>query len=123
MSVVLWVLQGLLALVFLGAGATKATQPRERLETSMSWVEGVSTPLVRLLGTVEVLGAIGLVAPAATGIAPVLTPLAAAGLGVTMIGAIVVHARHKEPQGLAVSAVLLVLAVVVAWGRFGPYAL
>ena len=64
--------------------------------------------------------------PAALDIAPVLTPLAAAGLAVIMVGAVIVHARRKENQAIGADVVLLVLAVavvvVVAWGRFGPYA-
>jgi hypothetical protein len=59
--------------------------------------------------------------PAATGIAVVLTPLAATGLAVTMVLAGFVHARRKEPSGIATNAALLALAVVIAWGRFGPY--
>jgi uncharacterized membrane protein YfcA len=62
-----------------------------------------------------------LVLPAALHIAPILVPLAAVGLALVMVGAIVVHARRKEPMNIAVNVVLIVLAVLVAWGRFGPY--
>jgi hypothetical protein len=63
-----------------------------------------------------------LILPAATGIAPKLTPLAATGLVVLMVLAAITHARRKEPSAIAFNAVLLVPAAVVAWGRFGPYA-
>jgi hypothetical protein len=64
-----------------------------------------------------------MILPALTGITPVLTPLAATGIAVIMILAIVVHARRKEPSGIVANVVLLVPAALVAWGRFGPYAL
>ncbi|MFF2189407.1 DoxX family protein [Streptomyces sp. NPDC058155] len=54
--------------------------------------------------------------------APILVPLAATGLVVTMVGAMVVHARRGELPYLALNLALLVLAAVVAWGQFGPYA-
>jgi predicted PurR-regulated permease PerM len=71
----------------------------------------------------ELLGAVGLILPAMTGIAPILTPLAAAGLAVMMLLAALTHVRRKEPSGIALTVVLLALAVVIAWGRFGPYSL
>jgi hypothetical protein len=67
------------------------------------------------------LGAIGLILPGVTGIAPLLTPLAAAGLALLMLGALVIHLRRKEFGSLAVPAVFLVLSVVIAWARFGPF--
>lgn len=70
----------------------------------------------------EVLGAIGLILPAAVDIAPALAPVAAIGLAVVMVGAAVTHGRRGETKNVAVNAVLLALALVVAWGRFGPYA-
>jgi hypothetical protein len=78
---------------------------------------------VKLIGTAELAAALGLILPAAARVAPVLTPLAATGLVVLMVLAAITHARRREPGGIAVNAVLLVLAAVVAWGRFGPYAL
>ncbi|BCJ41393.1 hypothetical protein GCM10010168_56080 [Actinoplanes ianthinogenes] len=122
MNVVLWIIAGLLAAAFLAAGAMKVLQPREKLIASgMGWAADFGDGQVKLIGVLEILGAIGLILPAALDIAPVLVPLAALGLVIIMIGAIVVHARRKETQALLPSAVLLVLAAVVAWGRFGPW--
>ncbi len=118
MGVALWVVQGLLAVAFLGAGAMKLSQPKEKLAANMGWVEDFSQPAVRLIGAVEVFGAVGLVLPALTGILPWLTPLAALGLALTMIGAALTHLRRKEYGNIAVNAVLLVLAAFVAYGRF-----
>ncbi|WP_030908848.1 DoxX family protein [Streptosporangium amethystogenes] len=123
MNVVLWVVQSLLAAMFLFAGFTKATQPRENLIAQLGgWVEDFSAGQVKTIGILEVLAAFGLILPALTGILPVLTPIAAACLVITMIGAIVVHVRRKENSALPMNLVLLVLAAFVAWGRFGPYA-
>ena len=122
MTVALWIVQVLLALTFVAAGVMKVAQSRERLETTLPWVGDFSTPTVRFIGVAEILGGLGLVLPAATGIAPVLTPIAAIGLAVTMALAAVVHARRGEQRMIPVNVVLLVLAVVVAWGRLGPLA-
>ena len=67
------------------------------------------------------LAAIGLIVPAALDIVPVLVPLAATGLVAIMVGAALTHARRKEYPMIAVNSVLLILAAIVAWGRFGPY--
>ncbi|NYH41182.1 putative membrane protein YphA (DoxX/SURF4 family) [Micromonospora jinlongensis] len=132
MNVVLWIIQILLAVVFAGAGFAKLTQPKDKLRELMRWVDPVPPTQVKALGAVELLAAIGLVLPPLTGIATVLTPLAATGLVIVMIGGILVHLRDRkkqdtaeqrrtELQGAITCAVLLVLAAVVAWGRFGPY--
>jgi uncharacterized membrane protein YphA (DoxX/SURF4 family) len=117
-NVFLWILQILLAAAFLGAGLTKITQPPEKLRTRMGWVDDFTGPNVKLIGAAEVLGAIGLILPWLTGIAKVLTPIAALALAALMLGAVIVHIRRKENQQIAPSAVLLVLSLVVAIGRF-----
>jgi uncharacterized membrane protein YphA (DoxX/SURF4 family) len=118
MGIALWVVQALLALVFLGAGAMKLSQPKEKLAKNMAWVEDFSQGTVRLIGASEVLGAVGLVLPALTGVLLWLTPLAAAGLVLLMIGAALTHLRRTEYGNIAVNAVLLILAALVAYGRF-----
>src|SRR5215212_6990789 len=118
MGMALWVVQVLLAAAFLVSGATKLSQPREKLVKNMAWVEDFSQPTVRLIGTLEVLGAIGVVVPALTGILPWLTPLAALGLVLTMARAALTYLRRTEYGGIAVNAVLFVLVAFVAYGRF-----
>src|SRR6476661_6993061 len=121
MNIALWVIAGLLAAVFLAAGITKLTQPKEKLATMMSWTKDRSAGEVKALGALEILAAIGLILPAALHIVPVLVPLAALGLVVVMIGAAFTHARRNEYQAIGANVVLLLLAAVVVWGRFGPY--
>jgi uncharacterized membrane protein YphA (DoxX/SURF4 family) len=118
MNVLLWTVAGLLALMFATAGLMKMAMPKEKLVNTMEWAKPVPRPRLRALGAVELLGAIGLIVPRALNVAPVLTPLAAVGLAIVMIGATIVHTRMKDYTGLAMPVVLLILAVVVAAGRF-----
>ncbi len=122
MNVVLWIIAGLLAAAFAAAGLMKLAQPKEKLAASgMGWTEQFPPGAIKAIGALEVLAAIGLILPALLDTATVLVPLAALGLVLMMIGAAVTHARRKENQMIGVNVVLLVLAAVVAWGRFGPY--
>jgi uncharacterized membrane protein YphA (DoxX/SURF4 family) len=118
MNVFLWIVQVLVAVAFLGAGAMKVAQPKEKLQPRMAYVEDFSANAVKGIGAVEILGALGVILPWATGIAKVLTPLAATGLVITMIGAIVTHVRRNETNQVGVPAALLVLTLIVAIGRF-----
>ena len=122
MNIFLWIVAGILAAFFLAAGATKLTQSRRRLlaNPNMQWVQDFSAGTIKLIGTAEVLGALGLILPGALDIAPILVPLAATGLGVIMVGAIITHGRRKEPQPMVLNAIVLILAVVLAIFRFGP---
>ena len=118
MGIALWIVQVLLAAAFVVSGATKLSQPKEKLVKNMAWVEDFSQGSVRIIGALEVLGAIGIVLPALTGIVPWLTPLGALGLVLAMIGAALTHLRRAEYGAIAVAAVLLILAAFVAYGRF-----
>ncbi len=122
MNTVLWVLQIVLAVAFGLAGIGKLSQPKEKMKERMGWVEDYSQGTIRMIGALELLAAIGLVLPAATGILPWLTPLAALGLVVIMALAIPVHLRRRETQMVAVNVVLGLIAAFVAWQRFGPNA-
>jgi len=119
-NVVLWIVAGLLAAVYLAAGGMKVATPREKLlaNPNTAWTADYSDADVKGIGVVEILGALGLVLPWALGIAPVLTPLAATGLVSVQAGAIVVHARRKEAKALPMNVVLLLSAAFVAIGRF-----
>jgi uncharacterized membrane protein YphA (DoxX/SURF4 family) len=115
MNIALWIVQILLALAFLLAGSMKVSQPIDKLKKNMNW----TTPgIVRLVGTLEILGGLGLILPAVTHILPWLTPVAAVGLVLTMIGAAIVHVRLKEFSGLAAPIILLLLALFIVYGRF-----
>jgi uncharacterized membrane protein YphA (DoxX/SURF4 family) len=122
MNLALWIVAIVLAAVFVGSGLMKQFVPKEKLASSgQGWAEDFSSTNIRLIGLAEILGAIGLVLPAAVHIAPILVPLAATGLVLVMVGAAIVHGRRNEPMNVAVNLVLIALAVFVAWGRFGPY--
>jgi uncharacterized membrane protein YphA (DoxX/SURF4 family) len=118
MNVFLWILQAVLAAAFLGAGLMKLTQPKDKLREKMGWVDDFSDNAVKGIGAAEVLGAIGLVLPAATRIAPWLTPLASASLATVTLLAVVVHLARNEGALGAPAAVLGVLCAAVAAGRF-----
>ncbi|MWV42796.1 DoxX family membrane protein [Paenibacillus sp. HJL G12] len=117
MNIALWIVQGLLGLMFIFAGSTKAFQ-YEKTKASMPWVKESSKGLVIFIGIAELLGGLGLILPEATGILPILTPIAAVGLGVVMLLAAGFHAKRKEYQGIGMNIILLVLAVFIAIGRF-----
>ena len=122
MNLALWIIAIVLAVVFAASGLMKQFVPKDKLVAAgQGWAQDFSPSTIRLIGLAEILGAIGLVLPAAVHIAPILVPLAAVGLAVVMVGAAAVHARRKEAPMVAMNVVLLLLAVVVAWGRFGPY--
>jgi uncharacterized membrane protein YphA (DoxX/SURF4 family) len=114
----LWVVQALLAFAFVAAGAMKLlTPPDELLAQGMTWVSRFPSGFSRFVGLVELLGGIGLVAPAATRIAPVLTPAAAGGLVLTMAVAALDHLRAGELMMAPPSVVLGSLSLFVLWGR------
>ena len=117
MNTVVWIVQILLALTFLASGIMKLAQPVEKLAKLMGWVKDFSPGIVRAIGAVEVLGALGLILPAWTGILPWLTPLAAVGLVLTMIGASLEHARRKEFPMMAAPVILGLIAFFVIYGR------
>jgi uncharacterized membrane protein YphA (DoxX/SURF4 family) len=122
METALWIVQVLLAALFLTTGITKLTQPRLKMAAGpMRWAADVTDRQFRTIGVLEVLGAIGLILPAALDVAPLLVPLAAIGLVLTMIGAIRVHVRYRETDRLAVPLVVLALALFVVVEGFGTY--
>ncbi|OBA58887.1 DoxX family protein [Mycobacterium sp. 1100029.7] len=120
MNIALWTAQGLLAFVYLVAGGLKVLRPREQLVATgrLDWMRDSSDGAVKALGAVEILGALGVILPVATGIARILTPIAAVGLVVVQIGALRVHLTRNERQPLPVNVILLLLAAFVAIGRF-----
>lgn len=120
MNKVLWTVQALIALVFAGAGGTKLATPPATLRANpqMAWSQDFADGQIKAIGSAEVAGALGLIIPAATGIAPVLTPIAGVSLAVLMGGATATHAKRGEPA--VVPAILGLIAMttgLLRWRR------
>lgn len=114
----LWVTQGLLALFYGFAGINKITQPMEAL-AAMGMKYAIDYPklLTRFVGTMEILGALGIILPALTRVMPRLTLLAALGFTAIQILAIGLHAMRGETgQTLPINLVALALSLFVLWG-------
>jgi len=118
MNTVIWICQAILAAAMLGAGLMKIMKSRAELEPKMGWVRAFTDSQVQLIGIAEVVGAVGLIVPALTGILPILTPIAAAALAVLMAGGAATHVKLKEAPMAAPALVLGALAVFIAVGRF-----
>lgn len=119
-NLLLWIGQILLALVFVGVSYSHTIGfEQSSVRPGMTWLAAVGRDRMRIIGILEVLGAIGLLLPAATGILPWLTPVAATCLAVLMLFAIVLHARREgEGRNITFNAILGVIAGLVAYGRF-----
>ena len=119
MNSLLWILSVLLAVTYAVTGSSKVVASRERLLAvpGMSWVGETPMPQIRLIGALEIAGAIGLVVPWATGILTPLTPIAAGCLAALQIGAMWTHISRGERGHLWLNVVLFVVAIVVAIGR------
>ncbi len=119
MNILLWVIQGLLAAMFLMAGLMKLAKSKKELKPKMgSWVDALSPSTFKLIGLLEFLGAIGIVLPIALDIVPVLSPIAAAGLAFTMLVAMIFHLKRGEKEdALKKNLPFLLLALFVVIGR------
>lgn len=124
MTIALWVASGILAAVMVIAGLTKTLRSKDQIHASgMTYVEDFPAWFIRALGIAEVLGAVGLILPGLLGIAPIVVPIAAICVGLTMVGAFVTHLRRGETSKLAMPIILVLVAAFVAWGRLGSWPL
>lgn len=121
MNIALWIAQGLLALAFAAAGFVKTTGSELSLSKKMPWTNDFSMRQIKTIGTLEMLGAFGVIVPRVTGILPILTPMAATGLACVMVGAAFTHIRREEYFMLSINVPLFMLAAFVAYGRFAGY--
>lgn len=117
MNRALWIAQIVLGVYFVAVGVMHFIVP-DGLPEQMSWMYDLSTGLHVLSGTAEILGGLGLILPAVTGIRTELVPLAAAGLVLVMLGAIVYHLGRGETQNVGFNVVLIVALGFVAYGRY-----
>lgn len=118
MNITLWILQCLLAVAFLAAGGMKVMRSKEKISAGMAWAKDFAPGQIKLIGTAEILGGLGIVLPGLVNILPWLTPLAGAALFVLMAGAVYTHVRLKETPRAVPAIVLAVVSLAVAVGRF-----
>ncbi|MFJ3234342.1 DoxX family protein [Streptomyces sp. NPDC086787] len=114
MNIAYWIVAGLLAVFYLYAGTLKVIRSRDQLRPMMTWVDRIPLPALRALGTVEILGATGLILPPLTGIAPSLAVAAAVGFVLLQTGATAVH-LIGEDRRIALNAGLVVAAAAAIW--------
>ena len=121
MNLAIWIVQGLLALAFIAAGAMKLfAYEKYKTQSEKNGPTSISRGLVTFIGIAEIAGALGIVLPMATNIAPWLSPWAAIGLAIIMLLAIGFHVRRHE--SVAVPVILFLLAGFVVFGRFSHWA-
>jgi hypothetical protein len=120
-NLALWILAGALAVAYTTGGVSMVLLPKERyraLGPSQHWVDDFHDGHLKVIGTIKLVGCLGLILPAALNIEPVLSPLAACGLMLLMSGAATTRFRRSEWKFLVGDLVLLSLFAVLAWGRF-----
>jgi uncharacterized membrane protein len=117
MNVFLWILQIVLGIYFLAIGIMHFIIP-PGLPSAMAWMYELSPSLHYISGIAEILGGLGLILPAVTRIQTRLVPLAALGLSLVMVGAIVYHATRGEYQNIGLNVLLLAATAFVAYGRW-----
>jgi DoxX-like protein len=116
MNLALWIVAGLLAVVLLVSGATKLFVPKENLDGLLQrlgpavqatgeWTRNFTPGALKAIGVLEILGAVGLILPAALDIAPVLVPLAASGAVLLFVGAVIMRLRRGERATIVVDLV------------------
>jgi DoxX-like protein len=122
LNLALWIVAGLLAAVLL-VSTSKMFVPREKMASvghAAEWVLDFSPGALRAIGTLEILGAAGLILPAVLDIAPILVPVTATCVALLFVGAATMRLRRGEKATIVPDLVYLAMAAFVAWGRFGP---
>ena len=117
LHITLWIAQVVLGGMFIMAGLMKSTQPIVDLSKSVPWTANVPLGLVRIIGVSELLGGIGLILPSLLRIKPILTPIAAVGILLIMVFALVYHVVNEETNVIGINIAFGLVAAFIAWGR------
>lgn len=112
----LWIAQSILAILLL-SGAAMKFMPVEKISVMMPWTGQVPVFLLRILGVVDLLGAMGLLLPGLLHIKPVLLIWASAGISILMLSAIVFHISRGEANVIGFNSICLVMAIFITMGR------
>ncbi|MEV6770286.1 DoxX family protein [Nocardia sp. NPDC051030] len=120
MNIALWIVTGLLAVVALVSGNIKMFTPKPKLAQAPGgqWTATAGAGVIKTLGALEVLAAIGLILPAVLDIAPVMVAVTAVCWSILMIGAMITHIRDGEYKVITANVIYLAMAAFVVWGRF-----
>ena len=120
MNVALWVVAAVAAAISFAAAVNKLMQPKAELlkQDNMAWANDFSDATITRIGAIEMLGVFGLILPQATGRVEILTPIAAVGLILLQVGALITHARRGEWRMLTINIPLILALAYVAIGRF-----
>ena len=116
MNTTLWVMQGILATVFLASG-TIILIFKEKLKSKLTWLTEYSPTAVLVICLAKILGAIGLIVPMITGIMPILTPFASIGIAIIMALAFAYHIRRKEYKDIPATIIFFAVALFIAYNR------
>lgn len=126
MNIALWISTAVLAVGFTAGGLALLTLPRDRyraLGANQHWVDDFGDSHLKAIGAIKLAGGLGLILPAVSGVATVLSPIAACGLALFMSGAATTRFRRDEWGYMAGDIVFIAALIFVAWGRFAlaPY--
>jgi len=118
MNVILWVLQSIMAIIFMFSGLNKSILSEQKLiAKGQTGVVGLPPPLIRFIGISEILGAIGIILPLLLNILPILTVIAAICFAIIMIPASIIHYKLEEPKNVLTNCVIFLLCLLIAYGR------
>jgi len=118
MNTILWIIQSLAAVTFLYSGINKSIYSEQRLVAAgQTGVAGLPAGLIRFIGIIEIMGAIGLILPGLLGIFPIITAFSATGFAIIMVLAARIHYRRKEPQNVLTNVILFAMCIFIVWQR------
>ncbi len=117
MNIALWIIQIVIAALFLTTGSLKLVLPKDNLRKVFEWIEDFTEQRLRLIGAFEVLGGLGLFLPGVYSVFEILIPISAIGLTIIMVLATFVHSKRKETKDLIFNIIVLVMLLLVVTGR------
>lgn len=118
MNTILWILQSLIAVIFLYSGVKKSTYSEHKLVSiGMTGVEGLPIAVIRFIGISEILGTIGIIIPLLINIIPVLTPISAICFAVIMIPAGIIHYKRHEAKNVLTNCIVFLICSLIFYGR------